>query len=148
MYNGNHRIQTLHSLFKPISYNIPDEAERIHGISTEYAMKNGIHFAEYVDSLRFMIFDADVVVARNIELDVLTVFSNDIIEARYNFSLWEMRIFKTMLSRISVSDDTFNEERLIVKDLLLKYGKLGGGSLYEVVKEAATSVKNRFVHLP
>jgi hypothetical protein len=137
MYNGNHRIQTLHSLIKPISYNIPDEVERIHGISTEY-----------VDSLRFMIFDADVVVARNIELDVLTVFSNDIIEARYNFSLWEMRIFKTMLSRISVSDDTFNEERLIVKDLLLKYGKLGGGSLYEVVKEAATSVKNRFVHLP
>jgi plasmid replication initiation protein len=74
--------------------------------------------------------------------------ANDIIEARYNFSLWEMRIFKTMLSRISASDDTFNEERLIVKDLLLKYGKLGGGSLYEVVKEAATSVKNRFVHLP
>jgi plasmid replication initiation protein len=74
--------------------------------------------------------------------------ANDIIEARYNFSLWEMRIFKTMLTRISARDDTFNEERLIVKELLLKYGKLGGGSLYEVVKEAAKSVKNRFVHLP
>jgi hypothetical protein len=75
MYNGNHRIQTLHSLIKPISYNSPDEAERIHGISTEYAMKNGIHFAEYADNLRFMIFDADVVVAHNIEFDVLTIFS-------------------------------------------------------------------------
>jgi hypothetical protein len=129
MYNGNHRIQTLHSLIKPISYNIPDEAERIHGISTEYAMKNGIHFAEYVDSLRFMIFDADVVVARNIELDVLTVFSNDIIEARYNFSLWEMRIFKTMISRISVSDDTFNEvksycERLVTEIWQVRWGQL------------------------
>ena len=75
MYNGNHRIQTLHSLIKPISYNIPDEAERIHGISTEYAMKNGIHFSEYADSLRFMIFDADVVVAHNIEFEVLTIFA-------------------------------------------------------------------------
>jgi hypothetical protein len=38
-------------------------------------MKNGIHFAEYADILRFMIFDADVVVARNIEFDVLTIFA-------------------------------------------------------------------------
>jgi hypothetical protein len=118
MYNGNHRIQTLHSLIKPISYNIPDEVERIHGISTEYA-----------DTLRFMIFDADVVVAHNIEFDVLTVFSNDIIEARYNFSLWEMRIFKTMISRISVSDDTFNEvksycERLVTEIWQVRWGQL------------------------
>lgn len=74
--------------------------------------------------------------------------ANDIIEARYSFSLWEMRIFKTMLSRISAKDETFREEKLSIKELLLKYDKSFGGSLYDAVKEAATSVKSRFVYLP
>lgn len=74
--------------------------------------------------------------------------SNDIIEARYNFTLWEMRIFKTMLSRISASDETFKEETLSIRDLLTKYEMSDGGKIYDLVKEAATNVKSRFVYVP
>lgn len=74
--------------------------------------------------------------------------ANDIIEARYNFSLWEMRIFKTMLTRISAGDETFKEEVISVRELLTKYEMSDGGKIYDLVKEAATSVKSRFVHIP
>lgn len=79
---------------------------------------------------------------------VLIRQSNDIIEARYNFSLWEMRIFKTMLTRISSGDENFEEETLSVSELLAKYEMSDGGKVYELVKEAATNVKSRFVYLP
>jgi plasmid replication initiation protein len=74
--------------------------------------------------------------------------SNDIIEARYNFSLWEMRIFKTMLTRISAGDETFKEEVISIRELLIKYKMSDGGKVYGLVKEAATSVKSRFVNVP
>jgi plasmid replication initiation protein len=74
--------------------------------------------------------------------------SNDIIEARYNFSLWEMRIFKTMLTRISAGDEAFEQEVLLIRELLAKYEMSDGGKAYELVNEAAKSVKSRFVHIP
>jgi plasmid replication initiation protein len=74
--------------------------------------------------------------------------SNDIIEARYNFSLWEMRIFKTMLTRISAGDESFEQEVILIRELLAKYEMSDGGKAYELVNEAAKSVKSRFVHIP
>lgn len=57
-------------LVKPEGFNIPYDAERIHGISTELAAEQGIELLEVLDKFNIALSKAKFVVGQNIGFDV------------------------------------------------------------------------------
>ncbi|MBB5438467.1 DNA polymerase-3 subunit alpha [Pedobacter sp. AK017] len=57
-------------LVKPDGFNIPYDAERIHGISTELATEQGIELAEVLEKFNIALSKAKFVVGQNIGFDV------------------------------------------------------------------------------
>jgi DNA polymerase III subunit alpha len=57
-------------LVKPEGFNIPYDAERIHGISTELAMEDGISLAEVLEKFNIALSKAKYIVGQNVGFDV------------------------------------------------------------------------------
>ena len=57
-------------LVKPEGFNIPYDAERIHGISTELAVANGIPLAEVLEKFNSALSKAKFIVGQNVGFDV------------------------------------------------------------------------------
>lgn len=57
-------------LVKPEGFNIPYDAERIHGISTELAAEQGIGLAEVLEKFNIALSKAKFVVGQNIGFDI------------------------------------------------------------------------------
>ncbi|MBC7524168.1 MAG: DNA polymerase III subunit alpha [Flavobacterium sp.] len=57
-------------LIKPEGYNIPYEAERIHGISTELAQQEGILLKEVLEKFNTVLGKAQFIVGQNLGFDV------------------------------------------------------------------------------
>ena len=74
--------------------------------------------------------------------------ANGLIEARYNFSIWEMRLFKTMISLIKPEDQEFKKTIVPIKEVLEEYEIGTSGFAYGLVKEAYKNLKKRFVYVP
>jgi len=63
-------IENQDYLVKPEGFNIPYDAERIHGISTELAEEQGIGLAEVLEKFNTVLFKAKFVVGQNIGFDL------------------------------------------------------------------------------
>jgi DNA polymerase-3 subunit alpha len=57
-------------LVKPEGFNIPYDAERIHGISTELAMEQGILLSEVLEKFNIALSKAKFIVGQNVGFDV------------------------------------------------------------------------------
>ncbi|MCB0443308.1 MAG: PHP domain-containing protein [Flavobacterium sp.] len=57
-------------LVQPEGFNIPYDAERIHGISTELAQQNGIPLAEVLEKFNIALGKAKFIVGQNVAFDV------------------------------------------------------------------------------
>lgn len=57
-------------LVKPEGFNIPYDAERIHGISTELAMQEGISIQEVLEKFQAVLAKSKFVVGQNVGFDV------------------------------------------------------------------------------
>lgn len=57
-------------LINPEGFNIPYDAERIHGISTELAQQNGIELKEMLEKFNIVLSKAKYIVGQNIGFDV------------------------------------------------------------------------------
>jgi DNA polymerase-3 subunit alpha len=57
-------------LVKPEGFNIPYDAERIHGISTELAMEQGIALSEVLEKFNIALSKAKYIVGQNVGFDV------------------------------------------------------------------------------
>ncbi len=57
-------------LVRPDGFNIPFDAEKIHGISTELAQKNGIALSEVLEKFNFALAKAKFVVGQNVGFDL------------------------------------------------------------------------------
>lgn len=57
-------------LVKPEGFNIPFDAERIHGISTELAMEQGILLSEVLEKFNIALSKAKFIVGQNVGFDV------------------------------------------------------------------------------
>jgi len=57
-------------LVKPDGFNIPYDAERIHGISTDLAMEQGIELREVLEKFNTVLSKAKFVVGQNVGFDV------------------------------------------------------------------------------
>ncbi|SMD05833.1 DNA polymerase III subunit alpha [Pedobacter africanus] len=63
-------IENQDYLVKPDGFNIPYDAERIHGISTELAEEQGIELAEVLEKFNIALSKAKFIVGQNIGFDV------------------------------------------------------------------------------
>ncbi len=70
--------------------------------------------------------------------------SNDLIEARYKFDVWETRFFLTVLSKIHKDDDEFETYRVHYKEIIKTFG-LKATSSYEHLRNAAKSLMDKKV---
>ena len=68
--------------------------------------------------------------------------SNDLIEARYKFDLWETRIFLTLLSFIRRDDNEFNVYRLWYRDIA-KLFHLHKRANYDLLRQAVVSLMDK-----
>jgi DNA polymerase-3 subunit alpha len=57
-------------LIKPEGFNIPYDAERIHGISTELALEQGIELSEVLEKFNIALSKAKFIVGQNVGFDV------------------------------------------------------------------------------
>ena len=57
-------------LIQPEGFNIPFDAERIHGISTELAQANGISLAEVLEKFNIALEKANFIVGQNLGFDI------------------------------------------------------------------------------
>lgn len=71
----------------------------------------------------------------------------DLVEARYNMSLWEIRILLRMTSMIHIDDKDFELYTIDVPDLKNFFGIESDGSVYKHIKRATLSLMSRQVTL-
>jgi plasmid replication initiation protein len=68
--------------------------------------------------------------------------SNQLIEARYKFDIWEQRMFISVLAGIRVDDEDFKTYRIWYKDVIKTFG-LKSGQSYGFLRDAARSLMRK-----
>ena len=68
--------------------------------------------------------------------------SNNLIEARYKFDIWETRIFTSILTQIDRSDEDFHIYRVYMRDIIKEFN-INNGNAYDLLREAANSLMNK-----
>lgn len=73
---------------------------------------------------------------------VLIKKSNNLIESRYKFDIWETRVFLSVLAQIRRDDDDFQVYRIWYKDVIKTFG-LKSGDSYSLLRQAAQSLMGK-----
>ncbi len=73
--------------------------------------------------------------------------SNELVEARYRFDIWETRVFAKMLTMIRHDDRDFQLYDIYIGDLLRDFGLQDGGDNYAAVKSAAKKLISRVIEI-
>lgn len=73
---------------------------------------------------------------------VLIKKSNNLIESRYKFDIWETRVFLSVLAQIRRSDEEFQVYRIWYKDVIKEFG-LKSGDSYNHLRAAAQSLMGK-----
>ncbi|MCC6725905.1 MAG: replication initiation protein [Saprospiraceae bacterium] len=68
--------------------------------------------------------------------------SNQLIEARYKFDVWETRVFLSVLSHIRREDEDFKTYRIWYRDVIKTFG-LTSGQSYGFLRDAARSLMRK-----
>lgn len=76
---------------------------------------------------------------------VLVKKSNNLVESRYKFDIWETRFFLSILSQIRREDNEFKKYRIWYKDVIKTFG-LKSGDAYGSLREAARSLMQKPVY--
>lgn len=82
-------------IIKPQGFKIPKEATKIHGITTEEAMKNGIQLNEALNDFSSILHKSKILIAHNVEFDEKIVGAEFIRENLSN-NIQELRKVCTM----------------------------------------------------
>lgn len=67
--DAGRKITSRDFVIKPVGFSIPEEAARIHGITTEYAIQNGIPLTDVLTEFHATLDEADYLVAHNMSFD-------------------------------------------------------------------------------
>ena len=67
--DAGRNIASRDYVIKPVGFSIPEEAARIHGITTEYAIKNGMPLSDVLNEVYSALNEAHYVVAHNMSFD-------------------------------------------------------------------------------
>lgn len=71
--------------------------------------------------------------------------ANDLVEARYKFNIWEMRIFTKMLTMIKRDDEDFKEYRIFLKDVINDFNLQKDNASYDWLKDGASRLLKKII---
>lgn len=71
--------------------------------------------------------------------------ANELVEGKYKFDIWEMRIFTKMVTLIQPDDKDFKEYKIYLKDIIKFFGLQRDGRNYQLLKESALKLMSRIV---
>jgi len=80
------------------------------------------------------------------EQNKLIAQGNKLVEGKYNYSLWELRLFIEMVQRIDRDDTDFKSIKLYFKDLTNEYGKKSNDD-YRLIEKAAVNLMRKVVKI-
>ena len=72
--------------------------------------------------------------------------SNDLIESRYRFDIWETRLFSMILAGIRQEDEDFQVYRIHLKDIIREFD-ISNGNAYDLLRSAANSLMDKKFHI-
>lgn len=87
-------IEARDYLIKPIGFDIPYDAERIHGISTQLAMEQGVEMAGVIEEFNQALEKAKFVVGQNIGFDI-NIMGAEFLRAGVATGMHEMPVLDT-----------------------------------------------------
>jgi plasmid replication initiation protein len=73
--------------------------------------------------------------------------SNELVEARYKFDIWETRLFTRMLMMIDRDDKDFHEYRVYLTDLIKDFGLDRSNASYERLKMGAMKLMTKIIQV-
>lgn len=83
----------------------------------------------------------------NHQTKALVTKSNNLVEARYHFSIWETRVFTKLVSLIQPGDEDFKKYKLQIKDLVSFFG-VNDNDAYAKIKAVPDSLLKKVVTIP
>ena len=69
--------------------------------------------------------------------------SNQLIEARYNFTVWEMRFFLSVIAQIHRDDDDFRVYRVWFRDIVKMFGLNKNHNSYDLLRDGANKLMDK-----
>lgn len=87
-------------LIKPVNFEIPLSASKVHGITTQKALTEGKDLAAVLMSLEVLISQADILVAHNMEFDE-KIIGAEFVRAGISTTLFKKKRICTMRSTIN-----------------------------------------------
>ncbi len=108
-------------IIKPDGWTIPEEASRVHGISTERAEKEGVELKMVLDEFAKLIEESNYLVAHNMSFDE--------------------KIIGAEFLREGITNSLFQTERLCTMHASTKYCKLPGNYGYKWPKLSELHIK-------
>jgi DNA polymerase III epsilon subunit-like protein len=87
---------------KPDNYIIPEESTKIHGITTDFADKNGLPIKQVLDIFEQDCNQADILVAHNADFDKNVILASCYRNKRNSLFLLDKKIYCTMKSNVEV----------------------------------------------
>ena len=73
--------------------------------------------------------------------------SNKLVEARYKFDIWEMRVFVKMISLIKPEDRDFTQYKISVSDIIHDFELPNSGNYYKLLQEGAEKLLTKQVEI-
>ncbi len=73
--------------------------------------------------------------------------ANELVEARYRFDIWEMRVFAKMLMSIEHDDKDFSKYNIHINELLRDFNLVNAGDNYTAVKEAVQKLQTKIIEI-
>jgi plasmid replication initiation protein len=88
----------------------------------------------------------EIVKKKKVNKDMVSIRkSNDLVEARYRFDIWETRIFTKMLSVIRSDDQDFSEYKIYISELIRDFNLTSDKNAYAMVKQGAEKLMRKII---
>ena len=73
--------------------------------------------------------------------------ANELVEARYRFDLWEMRVFAKMLMSIRSEDKDLHRYNIHINEIIKDFNLHDKGDNYTAIKEAANKLLSKVIEI-
>ena len=134
-----HGCKAENHIIRPDGWEIPDDAQQVHGITTEYALEHGEPFAAVVDMLIADCHEAGLICGHNIHFDTGIIKANILRELGREYydandvesALYKGKRIDTMRSTMKLVNARFASGRLKFPNLGELYDRCFPGETFE-----------------
>ncbi|MCC5929787.1 MAG: DNA polymerase III subunit alpha [Cyclobacteriaceae bacterium] len=98
LHDSKGKLLAAHNyIIQPEGYTIPYNAEKVHGISTERALKEGIPLSEVLEKFSRNLENTELLIGHNINFD-LNITGAEYVRCSMESRLWSIEVLDTMVA--------------------------------------------------